>query len=140
MPKTFRLATILWCVVALLWLVAAATLFRAFNGYLSHTGQVLPFLAELGLACGSAHLAYAIQRRPEAPRRTALTFGVVSLGYALMLVGFLPAFGLMPYVFPMGMFGVLLPLATSALSFTTARRSITCDPIDEIPRRGHDSF
>jgi len=140
MLNTSRIRVLLWWAVALLWLAVATALYRAFNGYLSHTGQILPFLAELGMAGGSAYLAYASQRRLGVLRRAATTFGVVSLIYALMLIGFLPRFGLVPYVVPLGVFGFLLPLATSAFAFLTATRSASRNPTDEIPRQVRDSF
>ena len=140
MLSTLRVSTFFWWGTALLWLIVAAGLYRAFNGYLSHTGQSLPFLAELGMACGSAYLAYANHRRPEGLRRTANIFGAMSLVYAAMLIGFIPGFGLVPYVVPLGVFGFLVPLATSALAFVTAARTNPRDRTDEIPRKVRDSF
>jgi len=140
MLNTLRVSTFLWWTTALLWLVVAAGLYRAFNGYLSHTGQFLPFLVEIGMACGSAYLAYFNHRRPEGLRRTAKIIGVVSLTYAVMLIGFLPGFGLVPSVVPLGVFGFLVPLATSTLAFITAARNTPQDPTDEIPRKVRDSF
>ena len=140
MPRTSRTRTWLWVAVALLWLAIGIDLYRAFNGYLSHTGQLLPFLGEVGMAGGAGYIAYVNHTRGQAVRRTATAYGAVSLIYALMLSGVLPGFGLRPYLFPLGPFGIVLPFLTSAYAFVTAARSVPQDPSEEIPHKVRDSF